>query len=77
MKERDDKRQLLDIVQVDDVYYSSERHNPRFLPRYLTEYCYRFNRLFSLEDMLPRLMYVALRTPPMPQKHLSMTELYG
>jgi transposase-like protein len=47
------------------------------LPRYLAEYCYRFNRRFELKDMLPRFMYVALRTPPMPQKYLSMAELYG
>ncbi|PKG37515.1 IS1595 family transposase, partial [Psychromonas sp. Urea-02u-13] len=43
----------------------------------LAEYCYRFNRRFTLEDMLPRFMYVALRTPPMPQRYLSMAELYG
>ncbi|WP_299491668.1 IS1595 family transposase [uncultured Shewanella sp.] len=163
MKERDDKRQLSGIVQVDDVYYGGECHggkrgrgsenklsfiaaistkthlskgstvvsdglacfsavkdaecehfsivtgggpesvtkqqfiwvntmirnvknaitgtyhsiNPRHLSRYLAEYCYRFNRRCSLEDMLPRFMYVALRTPPMPQKYLSIAELYG
>jgi len=49
----------------------------KHLPRYLAEYCYRFNRRFALEDMLPRFMYVALRTAPMPQKYLSMAELYG
>ena len=51
--------------------------NTRHLPRYLAEYCYRFNRRFNLENMLPRFMLVALRTPPMPQKLLSMAELYG
>src|SRR5512136_1795427 len=40
--------------------------NPKHLPRYLAEFCYRYNRRFQLEDMLPRLAYVAVRTPPMP-----------
>jgi len=40
--------------------------NPNHLPRYLAEFCYRFNRRFQLDDMLPRLAYVAVRTPPMP-----------
>ncbi len=47
------------------------------LPRYLVEYCYRFNRHFALEDMLPRFIYVGLRTPAMPQRLLSMAEVYG
>ncbi len=51
--------------------------NPKHLPRYLAEFCYRFNRRFQLEDMLPRFMYVALRTPPMPGRLLSMAENYG
>ena len=36
----------------------------KHLPRYLAEFCYRFNRRFRLEDLLPRFVYVALRTPP-------------
>jgi len=27
--------------------------------------------------MLPRFMYIAVRTPPMPHRYLSMAELYG
>ena len=50
---------------------------PIHLPRYLAEFCYRFNRRFDLQGMLPRFMYVALRTAPMPQKYLSMAELCG
>jgi len=34
--------------------------------RYLAEFCYRFNRRFDLKAMIPRLGYVAVRTPPMP-----------
>ncbi|MEI6893903.1 MAG: IS1595 family transposase, partial [Colwellia sp.] len=49
----------------------------KHLPRYFAEFCYRFNRRFSLKDMLPLFMFVAMRTPPMPQKLLSMAEAYG
>ncbi len=49
----------------------------KHLPRYLAEFCYRFNRRFTLENMLPRFAYIALRTPPMPNKYLRMAELYG
>ena len=51
----------------------SERH----LPRYLAEFCYRFNRRYKLEDMIPRLGYIAVRTPPMLQRLLSMAEARG
>ena len=51
--------------------------NPKHLPRYLAEFCYRFNRRFQLEDMLPRLAYVAVRTPPMPGRILKLAEAYG
>jgi len=47
------------------------------LQRYLAEFCYRFNRRFQLKDMLPRFIYMAVRTPPMPQKLLSMAESHG
>jgi len=50
---------------------------PQHFPRYLAEFCYRFNRRFQLEDMLPRFVYVALRTPPMPNRLLKMAESYG
>jgi transposase-like protein/ribosomal protein L37AE/L43A len=42
----------------------SEKH----FPRYLAEYCYRFNRRFDLRQMMPRFCYVALRTTPHPQR---------
>jgi hypothetical protein len=51
--------------------------NHKHLPRYLAEFCYRFNRRFVLEDMLPRLCYVAARTPPMPMRLLKLAEVYG
>ena len=51
--------------------------NPKHLPRYLAEFCYRFNRRFNLRDMMPRFLCVAMRTPPMKCKLLKMAELYG
>ncbi len=51
--------------------------NPRHLPRYLAEFCYRHNRRFQLEDMIPRFGYVAVRTPPMPGRLLKLAEGYG
>ncbi|MCP5078227.1 MAG: IS1595 family transposase [Psychromonas sp.] len=59
---------------ISDTYHSIET---KHLPRYLAEYCYRFNQSSTLEDMLPRFMYEALRTPPMPQRYLSMAEFHG
>jgi len=49
----------------------------KHLPRYLAEFCYRFNRRFQLENMLPRFAYVAVRTPPMPARMLKLAEAYG
>lgn len=45
------------------------------LPRYLAEFCYRFNRRFQLGAMVDRLAYIALRTPPMPQRLLKLAEV--
>lgn len=46
-------------------------------PRYLAEFEYRFNRRYRLETMIERLAYVALRTPPMPYRLLTLAEPYG
>jgi ISXO2 transposase-like protein len=51
--------------------------NPKHLPRYLSEFCYRHNRRFKLEDMIPRFGYIAVRTPPMPARLLKLAEAYG
>ena len=42
--------------------------SPKYAQRYLAEFEYRFNRRYSLPEIIPRLAYVALRTPPMPDK---------
>ena len=46
----------------------------KHVPRYLGEFAYRFNRKFNLEGMISRLAYIALRTPPMPARFLTMAE---
>jgi hypothetical protein len=35
---------------------------------------YRFNRRYDLAAMMPRLGYVAVRTPPMPYRLLKLAE---
>lgn len=44
------------------------------LPRYLAEFCYRFNRRFQLDDMLERFLYIAMKTHPIPQRLLKLAE---
>ena len=51
--------------------------NPKHLPRYLAEFCYRFNRRYQLAELLPRFMSVAVRTPPMPYRLLRLAEVCG
>lgn len=51
--------------------------NHKHLPRYLAEFCYRFNRRFELEKMLPRFCFMAVRTPPMPMRLLRLAEDHG
>jgi hypothetical protein len=43
-------------------------------PRYLAEFQYRFNRRYDLPAMIPRFLYIAIRTPPMPSRLLSLAE---
>ena len=45
---------------------------PKYAHRYLSEFQYRFNRRFDLCELIPRLAYVALRTPPMPERLLKL-----
>ncbi len=45
---------------------------PKYAQRYLSEFQYRFNRRFNLCDLIARLTYAALRTPPMPEKLLKL-----
>lgn len=45
---------------------------PKYAQRYLSEFQYRFNRRFDLCELIPRLVCVALRTPPMPERLLKI-----
>jgi hypothetical protein len=51
--------------------------NHKHLPRYLAEFCYRFNRRFNLRDMMPRFLFAAMKPPAMPNRLLKLAELYG
>lgn len=51
--------------------------NHKHLPRYLAEFSYRFNRRFALAELVPRLAYVALRTPPLPYRLAILAESHG
>ncbi|MBI5556243.1 MAG: transposase, partial [Deltaproteobacteria bacterium] len=48
----------------------SEKH----IPRYLAEFCYRFNRRFELGKMVPSLAHAAVHTLPRPTKLLKLAE---
>jgi hypothetical protein len=48
----------------------------KYLDRYLAEFEYRFNRRYDLKAILPRLLYVALRTPPLPEPLLTLGPSY-
>jgi hypothetical protein len=43
-------------------------------PRALAEFEYRFNRRYDLATIIPRLGWVATRTPPMPYRLLKLAE---
>ena len=46
----------------------------KHVPRYFAEFEYRFNRRYDLAAIMPRLGYVAVRTPPMPHRLLKLAE---
>jgi len=53
---------------------------PKYLQRYLSQFCYdqrksprdRFKRRFKLQDLIPRLIYAAAHTPPLPYRLLAL-----
>lgn len=45
-------------------------------PRRLAEFAYRFNRRYDLPAIIPRLGWIAARTPPMPYRLLKLAEDY-
>lgn len=46
-------------------------------PRRLAEFAWRFNRRYDLPAMIPRLGWIAARTPPMPYRLLKLADDYG
>jgi ISXO2-like transposase domain/Transposase zinc-ribbon domain len=63
------------IGNVKNALHGTYHHvSAKHLPRYLAEFCYRFNRRYDLHEMVDRLVYVAMRTPPMPQHLLKLAE---
>lgn len=46
----------------------------RHVPRYLAEFCFRFNRRFELGKMIKQLAQAAVSTLPMPQRILKQAE---
>lgn len=49
----------------------------KFSPRYLAEFCYRFNRRYDLDQMIDRLCYVAVRTQPLSLELLKEAEFHA
>jgi transposase-like protein len=45
---------------------------PKYLQRYLSEFCYRFNRRFDLAALVRRLVIAAARTPPLSYRLATM-----
>jgi transposase-like protein len=46
----------------------------RHLPRYLGEFCFRFNRRFKLARLLKSLIYFSVKSDPIPQHKLRSAE---
>lgn len=53
------------------IYHSINKNH---LPRYLAEFCFKFNRCFNLEKMLEQLIFSSIQTAPMPQRLLKLAE---
>ena len=49
----------------------------RYVPRYLAEFEYRFNRRSKMADMIERLAYVSLRSAPKTYASLKLAETSG
>lgn len=59
---------------IDGTYHACEA---RYAGRYLAEFANRFNRRYELADLVPRLVYVAVRTPPLPDRLLALAGTDG
>lgn len=50
---------------------------PRYVPRYLAQAQYRFNRRYRLDQILPRLANAAVRATPCPYRSLVKAEFHA
>jgi hypothetical protein len=50
--------------------------HPKHLPRYLAEFCYRFNHRFDLGNLFPGLAVAATQTAPMPHQLVTLTKTH-
>jgi len=50
------------------LYGTYHALRPKYLQRYLSEFCYHFNRRFDLVALVPRLSCAALHTPLLPYR---------
>ena len=48
----------------------------KYVPRYLAEFCFRFNRRFELGKMIEQLAQAAVNILPMPQRILKLAEAW-
>lgn len=53
------------------TYHAIKR---KHLPRYLGEFCYKFNRRYDLAGMLTQLLNDCIKTPAMPARLLKLAE---
>ena len=59
---------------IDGTYHACAS---QYAGRYLAEFAHRFNRRYQLADLVPGLTYVAVRTPPLPYRLLSLAGTAG
>ena len=59
---------------IDGSYHACEA---RHVGRYLAELACRFNRRYKLADPVPSLVYAAVRTPPLPNRVLTLAGTAG
>ncbi len=59
---------------VDGTYHARDS---RYAGRYLADFAYRFNRRCRLADLVPRLAYVAARTPSLAKRLPTMAGTGG
>lgn len=52
------------------TFHKLSKHH---LQRHFSTFVYRFNRRYHLPEMLKRFTYIALRTPPMPKRLLTLS----